>query len=122
MRVFKNIIKKLAKRYLSCRELTELLWKDVFFHSEKVNWEDAQHLFTNIFIKYPDFRKYILLRKSQLLNSLFEEDKNYIQGAINELSIMENLYNPQENILINKKEEDKNEISIKRFLEYFKGR
>lgn len=120
MKVFKKIIKKLARKLLNDKEILELLRKSILFQSEKIDWEETKDLFTKIFNENPKFRDYILLRKSSLLNGLFDDDKNYIQGAIDELTIMENLYSKKDDFILTKKEE--NNLSVEKFLNYFKGR
>lgn len=119
MKLLKKIIKKLAKLFLSERDIKDLLWKSIFIFPDKLDWQEAEDLFVKIYKENPKLRDYIYLRKSQLLNNSLEEDKNYIQGAIGELLVIENLM-----MKIEEREKHKEAESIKfsvdKFLNYFK--
>lgn len=122
MKLFKRVIKKLALKYLSERDIKDLLWKNIFVYPEKIDWQETRELFTKIFNENPRLREYINIRKSQLLNDAFEEEKSYIRGAIGELQIIESLYSPKENESIKITESKNINEIVDRFLNYFKGR
>jgi hypothetical protein len=89
--MLKNIIKKLAKRFLTEREIKFLLKETIFIYPDIFSLDDARNLITKIFRENPKFREFILFRKSQLLNSALTENKEYIQGALGELFFLESL-------------------------------
>jgi hypothetical protein len=89
--MLKNIIKKLAKRFLTEREIKSLLKETIFIYPDIFSLDDARELITKIFRENPRFRDFILFRKSQLLNSALTENKEYIQGALGELFFLESL-------------------------------
>jgi hypothetical protein len=89
--MLKEIIKKLAKKILTEREIKSLLKETIFIYPDVFSLDDARNLITKIFRENPKFRDFILFRKSQLLNSALTENKEYIQGALGELLFLESL-------------------------------
>jgi len=73
-----------------------LLAKDVILPLEGVGFETSEliQLWGQIAQKYPLVEKYIAYRKNLLLQQMFvEEEKEFLEGAISELVLLESLIN-----------------------------
>jgi hypothetical protein len=99
--MFKKFLINLVNRYLTNSELKKiLLSKDVVLPLQGVNFETSElvNLWGEITNKYPLVEKYIAYRKNLLLQQMFvEKDKEFLEGSISELVLLESLINAFKN-------------------------
>jgi len=99
--MFKKLLINLANKYLTNSELKKiLLSKDVILPLQGVNFETSElvNLWGEITSKYPLVEKYIAYRKNLLLQQMFvDKDKEFLEGAISELVLLESLINAFKN-------------------------
>jgi hypothetical protein len=99
--MFKKFLINLVNRYLTNSELKKiLLSKDVVLPLQGVNFETSElvNLWREIINKYPFVEKYIAYRKNLLLHQMFvDKDKEFLEGAISELVLLESLINAYKN-------------------------
>lgn len=84
---------KFLLKFFKTHDLEKEIIKRKFIFPEVFSWEEANEIWKKIKSENPRIEKYINFRKNILLQSLFTSNKDYVEGAIGELILLEKLIN-----------------------------
>lgn len=93
--MIKKLILSLVRRFLNKEDIIRLLIEKEFIYWVNVNItsQDMESVWKKIVIQYPIVRKWIELRKNQLLYQVLGgTSKDFIAGALGEWFMIENFY------------------------------
>jgi hypothetical protein len=110
-------------KFFDTKDLEKEIIKRKFIFPEIFSWEDAEDLWKKVKNDNPQIEKYINFRKNILLQSLFTSNKDYVEGAIGELTLIEKLLNQQTEYDVKEQKHDNNILfKLDDIFEKIKGR